>query len=40
MRLQAMTSEHAALVKGAHFMGEFETSFSEAHGAMMRLEDG
>ncbi|MEC7461345.1 MAG: hypothetical protein VX891_04575 [Candidatus Thermoplasmatota archaeon] len=38
--LQAMTSEHAALVKGAHFMGEFEASFSEAHGAMMRLEDG
>ena len=37
--LQAMTSEHAALVKGAQFMGEFEASYTEAHGAMMRLED-
>ena len=37
--LQAMTSEHAALVKGAQFMGEFEASYIEAHGAMMHLED-
>ena len=34
-----MTSEHAALVKGAQFMGEFEASYIEAHGAMMHLED-
>jgi len=36
-----MTSEHAALTKGAQFMGEFEEAYMGAHGAMMQLdEDG
>ena len=37
--LQAMTSEHPALSKGAQFMGEFEASYVEAHGAMMDLDE-
>ena len=37
--LQAMTSEHAALTKGAQFMGEFEEAYMGAHGAMMQLDE-
>jgi hypothetical protein len=37
--LEAMTTEHQALERGVHYMGEFEASYVAAHPAMMRLED-